>query len=342
MVRAARFALLLLVIAPLALAPATADDDVHVCTGLPADQCTNAYLIFGDGGVETYGQRLELDGDVPVRALEAHDGRLYVAREDGTVASTDGLVWRDEATIPPLPRGSCMNHVSLASYNGDLYAASSALAGPTLWRLDEAVWTPVLNGLGPGCHAWAMHVFGGSLYIGTSGSRAYAWDGANLRLALDIGAGLGGAVTSFADDGSTLYAATFRGLRSTTNGVSWSLSSPTQARISSVVVSGSLAWVTSGDSLVAVQGSSYATKRTWPGEALEFVGDAFGMPAPAVGTLGTAASVKRYDHFGTTTLIDAWGIPTGMEEFDGDLFVSNALDGRVLRIERLVEVRPLI
>lgn len=113
------------------------------------------------------------------RAMEVHDGRLYVTASSGLTGDGAVLEVRHPAGRAPSYRQISPNGLSvfeLASFGGDLYAGTGdGTTGYGVWRVGErpADWKPVITGgAGRGREVTSvvsMAAYRGHLYVGASG-----------------------------------------------------------------------------------------------------------------------------------------------------------------------------
>ncbi len=156
-----------------------------------------------------------------VNCFAIHNGELY-AGGSGSGAGNHGVAKWNGSTWTALDpgSGSNINVLSLASYNGELYAAGNfisidGVSANHIARWNGTTWSDVSGGVTGGFIniARALAVFNNKLYVGgnflMAGSvgvnHVASWDGSNWA---DVGGGVGGStaiVQSFLSAGNKLF-----------------------------------------------------------------------------------------------------------------------------------------
>lgn len=320
---------------------------VHQCVPLPPglplgpETCANAYAAPGAPavGTEVYNRAL-VDSAPGSRTTMATLGdRLYTVTVTGQVRSTDGATWRAEPSVPVGPVNPCGPVAVLGTFNGKLYAGTSAQTGPGLWRLDPAGWVKVhtFSGPGIGCHIYGLREFGGRLHLSTSFSKLYAYDGAAMSMVLDIGLGTQGATTLMAVEGGRMYAAAYPQGIYTSGGAGWTRLAGTAWYATGLAASGGKVYATSGDTLYTVGATGATPAAQFPARTLGPLGDVAGKPAFGAAN-ATTAELWRWDDVAATTFMEAW--PQGAFGALGNAtYLSRG--GDVARIDMLVDLRPV-
>lgn len=343
--------LLLTLAAPLggpALAGHPAPLAAGACVPLEREVCGDAYVAPSPAaaGAELSTHARSLNAASVVAAMATHAGRVWAVEDRGAVWSTDGAgtngsAWRAEPALPTtLPAGSRAH--ALAEFRGALHATTSDCGGPRLWRLAGGAWSLVAQFPSQaGCHLYALDVFQGQLFVGTSASRVYRYDGATLQVVLDIGLGFAGAAYSLASDAGRAYAATHRGLWSTANGVAWSQVPGADATsfVDLGAVNGTV-YATAGDTLYGLGGLGARPLTHVANATLGGLGDADGLPMVAAYGAGPPR-LLRWDGVAATPLLEGWsGLPASAR-LGEKTYVSRFADGAVEEMDILASVRPV-
>jgi hypothetical protein len=117
------------------------------------------------------------------RSMVVHNGKLYIAAKDATIWATDDPVttgtgdnWEKVADVAAIGPGTNVDVVSMASFNGYLFAGTHNDSGFQLFRSNSASpqpgeWTQLINnGAGEMTNTWAMtmQTFKNHLYLGSA------------------------------------------------------------------------------------------------------------------------------------------------------------------------------